>query len=499
MPNLHLIQLRRIVAEAAPVLTGGIIRHISQNDEVLTLEIRAGQENFYLLLSLERGATRCHLVRTPPQAPPTPPAFCQLLRKHVDGGHLVSMEVASDDRVVTMAVVRGTEPVDQFLLTAELWGGVGNIFLVDSRQQILGSLQHYHYRQQTRLVAPGQLYQRLPAAPLKNLQEYDDFLKPLCNTTAQFPWNSAAESFYGHEREQFQQQQQYDAWMRRLAKEIERSEKQLHKLQQDLTAAANREQLKRWGELLKTVLFTVPRNAHEVVVPDYFAPDMPLVKIPLDPQLSARDNMERYFKRYQKLTRGAVYLQEKIKQLGDDLVSLHALYQEAQQTPAAELLTLQSKLPSRFSQPVAVKANKAKAAPHLPFYKFYSVDGWNILVGRSAKENEMLTFRLARGNDWWFHTQDYPGSHVLVRAINPRDLPQETLLDAAHLAAHYSQAREHAKVNVIYTRRKFISKPKHAKPGAVLAGQEKHIQVAVDAERLLRLLESRKIKGDTDE
>ena len=100
--------------------------------------------------------------------------------------------------------------------------------------------------------------------------------------------------------------------------------------------------------------------------------------------------------------------------------------------------------------------------------RYRSSDGYEILVGRGARDNDQLTFRVARSQDTWLHAADYPGSHVVVR--NHRrdaDVPHRTLVEAAQLAAHFSQARKDAKVAVNYTQRKFVSKPKAAAPGLV--------------------------------
>ena len=100
--------------------------------------------------------------------------------------------------------------------------------------------------------------------------------------------------------------------------------------------------------------------------------------------------------------------------------------------------------------------------------RYRSSDGYEILVGRAARDNEHLTFRVARSEDLWLHAADYPGSHVVVRKrAREQDVPHRTLVEAAELAAHFSQARKDAKVAVHYTPRKFVSKIKGGAPGLV--------------------------------
>jgi len=108
---------------------------------------------------------------------------------------------------------------------------------------------------------------------------------------------------------------------------------------------------------------------------------------------------------------------------------------------------------------------------------FKSSDGYEILVGKKAKDNDHLTFRVARSLDLWLHAADYPGSHVVVKNPNRKDVPHQTLLEAAQLAAFYSDAREQIKAAVNYTQKKFVNKPRGAAPGLVRLATFKTILV----------------------
>ena len=99
--------------------------------------------------------------------------------------------------------------------------------------------------------------------------------------------------------------------------------------------------------------------------------------------------------------------------------------------------------------------------------RFVSSDGFEILVGKKAGDNDFLTFRVAKSLDLWLHAADYPGSHVVVRNPNRKEIPHRTLLEAAELAAFYSSGREQLKAAVNYTQKKFVNKPKRAAPGTV--------------------------------
>ena len=118
--------------------------------------------------------------------------------------------------------------------------------------------------------------------------------------------------------------------------------------------------------------------------------------------------------------------------------------------------------------------------------RYLSADGYEILVGRAARDNDHLTFKVAKPHDLWLHAADYPGSHVIVRNPTRKEIPHGTIIAAAQLAAHFCQARKDSKVDVHYALRKFLSKPKGAAPGLVRMSSFKTITVSPDesAQRL---------------
>jgi len=124
------------------------------------------------------------------------------------------------------------------------------------------------------------------------------------------------------------------------------------------------------------------------------------------------------------------------------------------------------------------KPLKQAEPTRLPGVRHYvSTDGYEILVGRAARDNDNLTFRIARPNDLWLHAADYPGSHVIVRNPTRKEIPQRTMIEAAQLAGKFSQAGDDTKVVVHYTPRKFLSKPKGAAPGLVRMSTFKSITI----------------------
>ncbi len=111
------------------------------------------------------------------------------------------------------------------------------------------------------------------------------------------------------------------------------------------------------------------------------------------------------------------------------------------------------------------------------FRQYLLPDGWEVLVGRTEADNDRLSLKVARGDDWWFHVRGMPGSHVVLRAREDREPDRDTLKAAAAVAAYHSKARQGGVVPVSYTRARYVTKPPGAKPGTVQIRKEEVLKV----------------------
>ncbi len=228
---------------------------------------------------------------------------------------------------------------------------------------------------------------------------------------------------------------------------------------------------KRVGDLLLANLSTAERRGHTVTLTDYFTEETPRIELEVDENVSLQEEASRRFALYTKAKRAALEVKQRLGDLNIELESLDARQNDLEEIialrdeAALESFTGDHKKEARGSS----APKPQKKVPAVPGVRRYlSSDGYEILVGRAAHDNDHLTFRVARPHDLWLHAADYPGSHVIVR--NPtrdKEVPHRTVIEAAQLAAHFSQARRDAKVDVHYTSRKFLSKPKGAVPGLV--------------------------------
>jgi len=290
---------------------------------------------------------------------------------------------------------------------------------------------------------------------------------------------------------------------RTLASARKRLARRLSALDRDAERARQGEEHRLRGELLKGLLGRIPRGADGVQARDWSREGAPEVWIPLDPARSAVENMRRYFQRYRKATRAAAPIaarraeaRDELRRLEDARAALEAVPWEDSVRASQALGALERawRVPSSergAPGPGGPGRPNSKGPPRRqPFHRFRGAGGAEILVGRTARDNDGLTFRHARGRDIWLHLRDGPGSHVILRHDAQEAPPPEAALqDAALLAAWYSSARGEPLVEVLWTRRKHVRRPPGAPPGQVTVADAKTRVVRANPARLKELHE----------
>jgi predicted ribosome quality control (RQC) complex YloA/Tae2 family protein len=265
---------------------------------------------------------------------------------------------------------------------------------------------------------------------------------------------------------------------RKINGEIRKKEKLLQNLEADLAKHGDPEEWKRLGDLLLANIGNIRREGDRMIVIDYFDERMPEVEIPVEGTTSPTEMAEIFFARYTKARNGAAAIATRQDIVRKDLETLRSRLSKLEEAIDSRDDEALSSFESE-KRPAPVQAGRKKAAVDVKgARRFISTDGFEILVGKKAVDNDHLTFRVARSTDLWLHAEDYPGSHVIVRNPGRKEIPQRTLIEAAQLAAFYSDARELPKASVRYTQRKFVNKPRRAAPGLVSLSSFRSILVA---------------------
>lgn len=250
--------------------------------------------------------------------------------------------------------------------------------------------------------------------------------------------------------------------------EIRKARKLIANLNSDLSKHGDPELWKRYGDLILANSTNASREDDLILVTDYFDVDAPTIRIPGEARFSLNEIAEGYFRKYTKARNG-------VRMVGERLDAANAVIkaaaerldriQDAVDREDEEFLLMLTK--PRQILPSSSKKKKKAERQFKGARRFVSSDGFEILVGKKASDNDFLTFRLAKSLDLWMHAADYPGSHVVIRSSGKKAVPDRTLVEAAQLAAFYSDAREQPKAAVRYTQKKFVNKPRKSPPGLV--------------------------------
>ena len=297
----------------------------------------------------------------------------------------------------------------------------------------------------------------------------------------------AVEHYYRASVEHQERQALRGAVQSSLRARLSKLQRKRRHLQEQEGHIEQAETYKQQGDLLTANLHRLQKGMSEATVIDYYSDDQSSITIPLNPKLTPAQNAQRYFKRYSKLKQGRAITQQRLQQAEQDIAYIEEwLYFVESANTVARLHELRQEIDSIFGKEKTsgkTSAKPSKTGRSQPYFRFTSSDGIDIYVGRSSKENDLLTQRTARSDDIWLHVHGAPGSHVLILAHDLKStVPDRTLEEAAGLAAYHSKLRQSGKVEVMHTPRKYVKKPKGAPPGLVTVSRYHTIRVAPQAD-----------------
>ena len=272
---------------------------------------------------------------------------------------------------------------------------------------------------------------------------------------------------------------------------LERNNKKYDLQLKQLADTEKREKYRIYGELLNAYGYDIPEGAKSFEALNYYTNEM--ITIPLQEDLTARENSVKYFERYNKLKRTYEALSKLTLETKEEIDHLESISNSLDIAVSYDdLVQLKEEMIEygyihRKGPKGKAGSNRREKITSKPFH-YLSSDGFHMYVGKNNYQNEELTFKLATGNDWWFHAKNIPGSHVIVKADN-KELPDNTFEEAARLAAHYSKASGQEKVDVDYIQKKHIKKPAAAKPGFVIYHTNYSMTIDNDPHKMGRLIE----------
>ena len=448
---MHPQLLDRVVEELRTNLTGRYFGKIFQLSTV-AFAVDVGLRGQFLFVSVDPSSPRIYLIRRKlkeleKQSLPHGP-FAQTLRTKLSNEPVTVVEKEPNDRIVRLRF--GSQS-----LVAQLTGRTADLFLLGENDLIEAQLRH----------APNNPFYHPPA--VREIRVEND-VPPATSSPSE-----DADAYYSSLDQSTEFESRANAVRSRLQKSIRQKRKLKENLERDLANHGNPDEHKRVGDLLLANIATATRTGNKVAITDYYAEGAPEIEIEVDENVSLQDEAARRFKQYGKAKRAREEIAERMVQIDSELAQLDGQLEKILkiigENDETALTSFIGAKPTPRKRPKEIKITGVR--------RYQSSDGYEVLVGRAAKDNDNLTFKIAQPNDLWLHAGDYPGSHVVVRNPTRKEIPHRTIIEAAQLAGKFSQASEDSKVVIHYTPRKFLSKPKGSAPGLVRLSRFRSITV----------------------
>jgi predicted ribosome quality control (RQC) complex YloA/Tae2 family protein len=490
---LNLRELQRAVRIIQGKIAGARLRRIVQPEAPkLILTFETSSDKWHMLLDCSENSARiCLTDRMDSVASSS--SFYEYLHAHLAGSVLESMKCSTNNRQVSL---RLQSRPDSFVLILSILGARSNIYLLDGAGALVHSMRSLEETRNELKIGEAWTEPRgtAPSGGMDRWEELpdDQYLDAIAKTYLQLEQRNRADLL----ARRIQQA---------LKKEMAFLDRKFINLQEDLGEAKQAEAYRQKGELLKNVLHAIRPGDDKVTATDYQSGEV--VVISLDPKISPAANLELYFARYQKQSRGVLMIQQQLEDLGTSRSELDSIDQRVESALRSEPPDIQALenieslptirrlihryFPERKPAPRSARAAQKEIPTRLLPKRYKTQDGLEIWVGRSDEGNDYLTTRLARGNDLFFHLEGYPGSHVVLRTEGRTDPPPNSLLDACELAVHYSKLKNANRADVHVAPIKNVKKPKGAKPGLVYVRSGKTIHLKRDPKRLQSILASR--------
>ncbi|NMO94663.1 Rqc2 family fibronectin-binding protein [Paenibacillus lemnae] len=293
------------------------------------------------------------------------------------------------------------------------------------------------------------------------------------------------EDYYGEKAQRDTVKQKVSDLLRFLQNERAKNVKKLDNLQQDLEEAGDADRYRISGELLFANLHQIQKGDKAAELTNFYDEEQSTVTVQLDPLLSPSDNAQRYFKKYNKYKNSLSVIHEQLGKTREEITYMDNLLQQLSHASLNDIDEIRDELVQQgYLRDRGRKTKKKKKNDKPTLHVYTSSEGIELYVGKNNLQNEYVTNRLASSNDTWLHTKDIPGSHVVIRSDR---YGEETLQEAAQLAAYHSQAKESSSVPVDYTLIRHVRKPNGSKPGFVIYDNQKTLFVTPD-EQLIRSL-----------
>ncbi len=357
---------------------------------------------------------------------------------------------------------------------------ISNLGIIDVSEQSLKSL--YKYILNT--------INNLDLLTLKVLDDKKDYVVELCQDKKSLDLNFAIDDFYTAKENDNNFKVYRDSVLKLILATLKRYNKRLFNIDAKLNQCNNMDTYQLYGELITANLYRITNQNSTYIELENYYDNNNIVKIPLDNRYPPNENAKRYFKKYNKLKNALEIVSKQKEETLHDINYIESVVYEIESCSTLEEIDaifeeilehdiFKDKRP-KSTKKMKVKKSQLTRNKTVSFNPIkYTVDNYTIFVGRNNKENDYLTLKFAKKSDYWFHTKDIHGSHVILKLNqdNNLEVPTDLLIKCAEIAAFHSKAKNSSNVPVDYCLVKYVKKPSGAKPGMVIYTNNKTLNV----------------------
>lgn len=473
--SLNCNEINAILSELD--LEGAFIQDIIQPGyDTLALCTYKNGRALTLFICTAHASCRIHETKRKITRNDKPLRFMEFLKSHIKGSRITFCVQVGFERIIKMTLTHADE---NFIMYIRLWSGAANIVLCTESNIILDTMYRRPAKGEiaggTFALPEGERASLQKEHPIRTFGDVEERYAREHPDAAPLSFNEKVDMWYGEHARSLSRAAllaQAEKW---YAAQKSKKEGALERLKAKRESFKNSGQYKHQGDLILSFGYLIDGKSEFLECDDYDTERR--VRIKIDPKKNAQENAAAYYERYRKETRGAEQLIHDIEIEEKEIAALDKRYGDIvrEQNPV--------KIEQLLRRNTKPEQQKKKTHPGLD----YTVDGWYIIAGRDANENDELLRRHVRGEDMWLHARDFPGGYVFIKNRPGKTVPRDVLLDAANLAVYYSKGRKAGKADVYYTKVKYLRRAKNGPKGLVLPTQEKNIFVALDQRRLDRL------------
>lgn len=485
--SLNCNEINTIISELN--LEGSFIQEIIQTGfDTLGFRIVNKGQIMNLIVCTSAQSCRLNLTETKFTKNKKPLRFNEFLKSHVQGMRINEIKQLGLDRIIKLDVSTWQE---KFFIYIRLWSGASNVIVTDTNGTILDCM----FRRPKKNEISGGIFlpeekipseEEIQASKVKfpvrtfNEEDFSKLLEKTGKTFQELSFNQKIDFFYSEHASNLSREsllQQAEKWYNIKHSKLIGA---LQNLERKSKEFQNADFYKHCADLI--LAYQSQIEGSKLQCTDWETGKE--ICIIIDKKLSAQENANQYYEKYKKSVSGIEALNHDIELTKKTIEKLELEYQKIQNEKNV------FKLEQILRQDTSPKQKIQKSHPGL----HYEINGWTILVGRTANENDELLRHFVKGQDMWLHTRDYAGGYVFIKAKKEKTVPLEILLYAGNLAVYHSKARKNGQADLYYTQVKYLRRAKNGPKGLVLPTNEKNLLVKIDDEKMRRLEEYEKLQ-----